>query len=288
MGQVLCRLISNVKCSQKSEGGVRLKTYSGICLRDVPKNPSMELIIPDYVSFEHNENEYILSIPKDIIRNGTLVEFIFKIDKKKLDTKVFVLDKEIDIQKYGLNPKSKMDQIWLNGLISIVDCMKLCHGLNIKLEGNSKRPIIHHWSKFSESSKNTEERSHSKKCSIILPFISPHSSNNCKECVQDLHSLHKYIENKKSKKRKLEVEIQTEASLSTESVDIQTDEDPDCIYLNKLDHDDLVNILKKLIKAAPKFSDLLRCQLKNATSADPRHQRWDENILSLCLNLWAK
>ena len=37
LGQVLCRLISNVKCSQKSEGGVRLKTYSGICLRDVPK-----------------------------------------------------------------------------------------------------------------------------------------------------------------------------------------------------------------------------------------------------------
>ena len=54
------------------------------------------------------------------------------------------------------------------------------------------------------------------------------------------------------------------------------------------DNEDLISMIEKLIPACPEFKVLLKSQLRNAKLKDPRHRRWDPDIISLCLNLWAK
>ena len=60
------------------------------------------------------------------------------------------------------------------------------------------------------------------------------------------------------------------------------------IPLTEADEHDLIEIIKRVMPHAPKFKILLESQLRNATSKDPRHRRWHPNMISLCLNLWAK
>ena len=60
------------------------------------------------------------------------------------------------------------------------------------------------------------------------------------------------------------------------------------ITLTDDDHDDLVKIVTQVLPHAPQFQNLLHSQLRNSKSKDPRHRRWDVNMISLCLNLWAK
>ena len=64
----------------------------------------------------------------------------------------------------------------------------------------------------------------------------------------------------------------------------------DCnkIPLTEADHDDLSTIIHKVLPHAPHFKTLLESQLQNCKSKDARHRRWDVNMISLCLNLWAK
>ena len=69
-----------------------------------------------------------------------------------------------------------------------------------------------------------------------------------------------------------------------------TFQQPDCntIPLTEADHDDLSTIIQKVLPHAPHFKTLLESQLQNCKSKDARHRRWDVNMISLCLNLWAK
>ena len=60
------------------------------------------------------------------------------------------------------------------------------------------------------------------------------------------------------------------------------------VELNDADTDDLCEIIQSLLPKAPEFSVLLKAQLMNAKSGDPRGHRWDPKIISLCLHLWAK
>ena len=60
------------------------------------------------------------------------------------------------------------------------------------------------------------------------------------------------------------------------------------IELTEADHEDLSTVISKVLPHAPQFKTLLESQLKNCKSKDARHRRWDVNMISLCLNLWAK
>ena len=60
------------------------------------------------------------------------------------------------------------------------------------------------------------------------------------------------------------------------------------IYLTEADNEDMVSIIQKMVPSAPQFKLILESQMKNATAKDPRHRRWKPEIISLCLNLWAK
>ena len=58
--------------------------------------------------------------------------------------------------------------------------------------------------------------------------------------------------------------------------------------MTEADHDDLSIVIEKVLPHAPHFKTLLESQLHNCKSKDARHRRWDVNMISLCLNLWAK
>ena len=60
------------------------------------------------------------------------------------------------------------------------------------------------------------------------------------------------------------------------------------IMLTEADHDDFIKIIDQVLPHAPQFKTLLLSQIRNSKSKDPRHRRWDVNMISLCLNLWAK
>ena len=58
--------------------------------------------------------------------------------------------------------------------------------------------------------------------------------------------------------------------------------------LTRSDEHDLIEIIQKVIPEAPKFKVILESQLRNAKAKDPKHRRWSPEMISLCLNLWAK
>ena len=60
------------------------------------------------------------------------------------------------------------------------------------------------------------------------------------------------------------------------------------ITLTEADQEDLIAIIEKILPEAPQFKTLLLNQLCNAKSMDPRRCRWSREMISLCLNLWAK
>ena len=60
------------------------------------------------------------------------------------------------------------------------------------------------------------------------------------------------------------------------------------ITLTEADEEDLIAIIEKILPEAPQFKTLLLNQLRNAKSMDPRRRRWSREMISLCLNLWAK
>ena len=58
--------------------------------------------------------------------------------------------------------------------------------------------------------------------------------------------------------------------------------------MTDVDNEDLVEIIQKVLPSNPKFKLLLESQLCNCTAKDPRSRRWHPDVISLCLNLWAK
>ena len=60
------------------------------------------------------------------------------------------------------------------------------------------------------------------------------------------------------------------------------------LNLTPADENDFIQIIEKVLPAAPKFKIILESQLRNAKQRDPRHRRWSAEMISLCLNLWAK
>ena len=60
------------------------------------------------------------------------------------------------------------------------------------------------------------------------------------------------------------------------------------VILSEADNSDLVKIIEDRLPHAPQFKDLLESQLNNAKNMDPRRRRWDKQMISLCLHLWAR
>ena len=119
----------------------------------------------------------------------------------------------------------------------------------------------HEWNNISNYSDESVTRLHSHKCEMLVPFLSPHKIKICRECSQFVVHHRKYAELKKQKCK--EPIAQTEKSVSV-TTGVQTEDNTDLVNLHDLDHQDLIEMIQKLIPMAPEFDVILQSQLRNA------------------------
>lgn len=284
IGQVLFRVSKTVRYLPRRRVGNRGPCYSSCRLVSDAEKNSTNVTIPSFISASLQNNIYSLSIPKNTTLDGEVVKFHFKLNLVNSTMTLNILDKDIDIVKYGLSNYGTLNQMWLDGLITITDTMKLCTGIPDNSQYESEYKLRHVWNSLLGSKENDKIRSHGKRCSVILPFCTPHSCTHCANCANDIKELNKRIQ------AKMESTSQSESDTSDSDGEDSSNEEEKYIKLSEMDHNDLIEIIRKLLPQAPEFCTLLQSQLKNAsnTEKDARYRRWSPEMISLCLNLWGK
>lgn len=297
IGQALFKTFEHIKNVSKKRHKVRTQFYQNVALVTAGDFDKTHIDVPDFVSYCNDSNDgekpcITVTVPKDLVRDKEPVFVEFKIDCETHALGMEVCGAHIDTAKYGLSPVCEVTQRSIDSFILIARNMKLCKGIVDVPDYDSKVQVLHTWNTIIGSEQDEEARCHSRRCTTVLPYLTPHKSDTCKNCTNDLKQLQQ-----RCKKRQLDEHSQGTSANPSCSIKESTDcgtqtsvEDNKEFLLGMLDHQDLVDIIRKVIPANPGFADLLAAQLKNATSPDKdnRYRRWTPSMISLCLNLWAK
>ena len=85
--------------------GKRKSAYCGIRLRSAVERGDSEIQIPSFATWSNSQNSLRLTIPRTELRDNNLVNFNYSVDGSNGKMHMWIFDKEIDVQKYGLSDK---------------------------------------------------------------------------------------------------------------------------------------------------------------------------------------
>lgn len=225
--------------------------------------------------------EQILSIPTVWCRDNQILCYQIRLYENNIRS-AYLGDIELCLENFGVS----INEIWNIGRIGIlVDIMmKLgrCLGCEATFlfEQSEKSTVTkENWRLMYETESHNEF--HSVHCIGLVHFTA--RGQVCRMCTES----QKY--NNKKRKQPLP-DISDDKQQNFESKEKETTNN-DEITLNENDHQDLSEILKKILPDCQnsKFKTLLESQVNNIRAgADPRGRRWSTELIRICLSMWVR
>ena len=99
--------------------------------------------------------------------------------------------KEVNVEGIGLSSHVVLDQVWVNSVIRITQCMKLCRGVQSDppAGGLTKSIVIHQWNNMLCSPEDITIGMHGQHCELIQSWMSIKASSACNNCSHYVGSL---------------------------------------------------------------------------------------------------
>ena len=291
LGRMIKRLFPKTRHSSKRSLDTNHTIYRGIRWNvDGSENvPQIQLTdisahiprnVPAAVVCE-TEESVVLAITTNIVCNGSFLMKEVEIKDNVWSLKIRGAD--VDLNKIGIDDSYDGTSSSLKQLLHQVNKIKVC-------QGTKEKTTIQELVCTPGDKVKTEERSRCKKCFQCIPWLAV--SDACHNCLVSTNKKQMY--KRRIKSRIVSKSPQSVTPLITDEAptpvsSTKTNEPDNKVHLTESDNKDLSEILETIFPGASKeMKVLLQAQNDALKAKDPHLRRWDNSVITMCLNMWLR
>ena len=241
---------------------------NGVCtyvnVRMKISNEPEEIQLPEYCYLQQFQGAAHIIVPTQHVLNGKILHWTLIVMDGLIKFKLG--DRDISLSPFGISDYAKATEQYISAAIKAVQSLRICKGTTWCDDLSLGQPDL--WSEVQDEN-STERRARSPSCKLCLLLTA--RTDICENCKKFKHT-------KLTRKRKFDCTTENTQATPTEP-------------LKK--RDELDGNFEKLMMNLPgiskEFQTLLKSQVRNRNeNKDPRHRRWDTEIISMCLSLWTR
>ena len=154
--------------------------------------------LPPHASMVIENELLIMYFSTTIFFNSDLLEYKVIYSTADQSFTISLRGHDIDNAKFGLSWYAEFDQMFIDGLCSFFNALVMCkgHDVDIPEDHATKVPHQHTMGILGSDGKeaNVLNRSFSRNCFVVMPFLREHDNFTCSKCNHDLNRLVKDVE----------------------------------------------------------------------------------------------
>ena len=154
--------------------------------------------LPPHASMVIENELLILYFATTIFFDSDLLEYKVIYSTADQSFTISLRGHEVDNAKFGLSYYADFDQMFIDGLCTFLRTLVMCKGRDIEIPEDRASKVPHQHTLGILGSDGQEDnvvnRSFSRNCSVVMPFLREHDNFTCAKCNHDLNRLVKELD----------------------------------------------------------------------------------------------